>query len=176
MRDDQEYPAGQLTVKGITVEIWTTGQGKWITRLQGVKIEAETRDKLKQALARAIRAQHVTVEVPFVATEGRSHGGSRTVVKRGTATGVHAGSRNVLVAWADGPRGQLSGFSSDTVLDGETDPEEWQRLLDAELEASRALAAYVKAHKLASLYKLVTDAVHAVAADEQAKEVGSDAE
>jgi len=168
-RQDNEYPAGDLTVRGYTTMIYTDGEGQWLARVNGVKVTGPTRDALKAALGRQLRAATMQVAVPFLTKEGPL-GDGRYRVRQGTATGIHSGSSNILVTWAgDGEKGQVTSYGSDKYMDGGADPAEWQRLLDEANRAARALYAYEQAHK-ANLREAVRKAL----ADAVAAETGSE--
>lgn len=151
------YPAGQLTVRGATVDIFTDDNGLWNAYPGGRQVTAPTRDDLAKALARQLRAAATSVAVPFLAIRnGR--------VVQGTATGIHSSSRNILATWHDGRTEQLSAIASgDKFMGGGTDPGEWQRLIDDNRRAARALYAFEQAHKM-DLRRNVNDAVNAAVA------------
>ena len=163
-RDDTEYPAGTLTVGGVDHQIFTLGTGDWGTYIQGNRLTAGTRDKLRTVISRYLRGAAIQVAIPFVALEDRYS--DRPRVRAGVAPGIHSGSRNTLVTWADGEKGQVTSYGSDSHLDGDADPAQWQRLIDEAARTAGELKAYTDAHKinLAQVVRAALDA--AMAADE----------
>jgi hypothetical protein len=143
------YPAGKLTVRGQQIEIFTNDDGSWLAFYGGARdrITAETRDGLYKALMRATKQDATKVSVPFVQV-GQPWSSSRIIVKRGTATGLHSGNKNVLVTWSDGGKEQLDRYGSTAILDGDTDTNEWRRLFDVKQAAEIALSAFEAEHKL----------------------------
>lgn len=145
MARGETYPAGQITVKGMTVEVKTNDAGEWLAWPGGHsnEIRSGTKEGLKAAIARHIRVSRTAVAVPFVSVNGTTVRASQ-----GTAYGLHATHHNVLVTWADGVKEQLNKWGGNKILDGDTDPEQWRQLAEASNAAARALHAYEEAHKL----------------------------
>lgn len=142
------YPAGTLTVRGTTIEIFTDDDGQWLAYPGGGKVTAGSRDGLKAALGRHLRSAAAKVAVPFYGMTSPRPGQGPARPRKGTATGIHSGSHNVLVTWEDGEKSQIGSYGSEKYLSGDIDPAEWARLADAYLEASRAVYAFEQAHKL----------------------------
>jgi hypothetical protein len=140
----EEYPAGQLTVKGAPFDIWVTDDGEWVAKPNSIRVTAATRAGLADEIARVFRPGKVAVR--FIMLEGT---GNAMRAVRGTATGIHSGNGALLVTWEGGRRGQLSTLTpGSTMLDPGTDPEEWARLFRASVEAGQALYRFVQAHKI----------------------------
>jgi hypothetical protein len=143
------YRAGTLTVRGVEVNIFTDDDGQWLAWLNGGadKVTAQSRDLLKTALSRKMRAAASDVAVPFLMlTETRRE---TVVVRSGVATGIHSSNRNVMVTWDDdGTKGQLSGVGDGKTMTGDTNPDEWREVVEAYMAASRAMYAFEQAHKI----------------------------
>ena len=142
-RTPQQYPAGTITVRGVEVEVFTDSDGTWIAYPtgSGSKVTAGTRAGLKAELSKALRAASLTVAVPFLAQEGKR-------IMRGVATGLHSGSRNVLVTWPGDRKDQVAKYDTRPFLDGDADPGRWQALIDERDRTARELREYIEAHKI----------------------------
>jgi hypothetical protein len=141
------YPAGELTVRGVKVPVFTDDNGQWGAELAGGTRMAgfATRDVLKAELDKAMRAAVTAVEVPFMITSSQD----RTVtVRTGVATGIHSGSQRVLVTWADGTKEQLRDTSNIMAAGSADDAAEWQRVKEAYQAAARDVYAFEQAHKI----------------------------
>jgi hypothetical protein len=109
---------------------------------------AETRRALVDTLTKMTRQASATVSVPVTRlTNGTA--------QHGTATGIHATTRNILVLWDSGEREQLSVHRNE-ILAGMTEDEgrEWGRLVEEQNAAGRAIFAFRKAHEI-DLYATV---------------------
>jgi hypothetical protein len=159
------YPAGQVTVRGVEVPVFTDDGGRWVAWIagDGQEVTAETRPALEAELGRALRAATANVAVPFLTL--RTGPGDTPVAVAGTATGIHSGNHNILVTWADGARDQLGMSGSDKIVRGDADPAEWERLRAAYLAASKALYAFEQANRL-DLRAAVRRALRAAVAGE----------
>jgi hypothetical protein len=142
-----EYPAGVMTVRGRKFEVLATDASTWRAYLNGNRIEAADREKLKAKLMSATKIAAQSVSVPFIrrATSRYAHGRD---IRRGTATGVHSGNGNLLVTWDNGDKEQFTPQYGVTVLRPDADPGEWQRLVDAQRDAEKALATFESEHRL----------------------------
>lgn len=142
----ENYPAGKMTVRGRTFEIYTNDDGKWLAYYDGSAIKVDSRELLNKALMRATKQAATKVSVPFI--QVGFDWNRRIITKRGTATGIHSANRNVLVAWEDGSKEQLDRYGSTDILAADTDPAQWRQLVEAKQAAEQALAEFVKQHRL----------------------------
>ena len=159
------YLAAPLTIKGVDFEVFTDAEGAWLTRFNGMGITAATRGELAAAVEQ-VMPKTAKVAVPFVALLGS---GNDQQSRRGTAYGIHGGNGHVLVTWDDGTKGQLSSLITTTqqMLDADADPDEWNRLHAAYVEAAQARYRYQTAHQF-DLRRKVSEAIRAaLAGDEQ---------
>lgn len=156
MATTDEYPAAPITVKGLPFDVFTTADGSWLTRFNGMAITAPTRPELAAAVER-IMPKTAKVAVPFVAVLGSGNGER---ARRGTAYGIHSGNAHLLVTWDDGTKGSLSSLTATArqMFDADTDPDEWNRLHAAYVEAAQAMYQYGQAHHF-DLRRAVSDAI-----------------
>lgn len=143
MSSSQTFPAGSLTVRGHKIEIYTTDDGTWVAYPGDDRVEGPTRDKLKAALSRHLKAATLKVEVPFIGKDWRGR-----PPRRGVATALHSRNNTILVTWEDGSKDQLSAYSGGLTLSGDADLAEWNALADAVKAADKALADYQEANKI----------------------------
>lgn len=142
MSSSETYPAGSMTVRGHKINIFTTDDGTWLAYPGNDRVKADTRDGLKLALGRHLKAATLTVEVPFVG----GYGWSNEPIRKGVATALHSRHGAVLVRWEDGTKEQIAhGLKT---LTGDTDPAEWKALVEAAQVADRALRDYEEANKI----------------------------
>lgn len=146
-----------LVARGQKIRVWLNPGGMFRATLDGGNsyIQAATRESLTGKLSAALREASVQVQVRF--TMMSSGGG----IRRGTATGIHAGNGNLLVTWADGSKGQLDKYQASrsvmTDLD-DADVLDAERLHHAVAAAGRAYVAFAQKHEF-GLHKAVTDAI-----------------
>jgi hypothetical protein len=169
------YPAGNIEVRGEQIPVQVTDRGYWTaTNGDGTTHSSSTKDELYKLMMRATVRKTVKVEVPFVTLEGSKWAkpGDPRHVRLGTATGIHQGTRDILVTWHDDRR-ETKGTTGRHVtatlqpLSAE-EGAEWVRL---DLEARRArtaLGAFEEAHKL-YLAVAVAEAVEAKTREEADK-------
>lgn len=153
------YAAGTLVVKGAEFDIFTTDEGEWVADPAGDHdwLHAPTRPALATALAAWLRKVNTTVAVPFLTKQGPVNGDY--TVRRATARGIHARTRAVLATYDDtGEAAQVSALGTGTILAGDADPAEWQRLLNEYNRAAQAMHKYQEEHKI-ELPRAVRDAV-----------------
>ena len=144
-----DYPAGTIIVCGIATEIFTDDDGRWVAYPDGARVEAGTRDDLKTALGRQLRPAAAQVAVPFMILVSPACRGQDVTIRRGTGTGLHRRTGNVLVTWEDGEKGQISDLgAAEKCLDAGTDPAEWLRLVHEHARVSRELRAFEQARRI----------------------------
>ncbi len=92
---DIRYPAGEMEIRGQVVQVFVgaTDSGQWYGTLARTEYSSETKDGLRTRLMAASRKAAAKVDVRFhyVDAMGRRFAGS--------ATGIHASNRNILVTW-----------------------------------------------------------------------------
>jgi hypothetical protein len=164
MAAGENYPAGKLTVKGTTFEIFTNDDGAWLAYISGNKVTGTSREDLGKQIGRTIAKAKITVAVRFMVAAGDGYGEHTgrgdPRVRRGTAYGVHSSSRNVLVEWDDGEKGQLTSYGRGALHDTDELAETYARLRKEYLDASKAIYAFQEAHKM-ELNKEVREAMDA---------------
>lgn len=114
---------------------------------------------LKKRLLAASKG--LKVAVPFVYHDKYARTGNG--LRRGTATGIHASSRNVLIRWANGEADQLHSYGGGDVFGGLTtaDFEYYGALLEERKRIEADIRAFVSAHSI-DLSKLVKTALVAL--------------
>jgi hypothetical protein len=90
----EEYPAGQLDVRGEKIPVTVDDAGRWFAKFNGSRHSGKTKDDLYAQLMQASRKAAVKVSVPFtyVDVKGRPF--------PGVATGIHQGTHNITVRWS----------------------------------------------------------------------------
>lgn len=159
---------GTITVRNQEFEVsmnpeW--GSMEFRTRVNGKQVESKTWKGLQAAIGTELRKADVTVEVRFMDSRTR---------RIGTATKIHAASKNVMVRWDDGITEQHHGGA---VLAPDTDAAELRRLRLVAKEAQNALGAFEHEHRLGDyngLRALVEEAQRAKAAELEAAEAKGD--
>jgi hypothetical protein len=167
------YEAGKINVKGVDYNVFTEDNGDWVTHIPGSheKVTSTTKGGLADAIRRATRKAQLRVEVPFTQLETSDD----AKVRHGVATGIHAGTRNVLVTWDDGAKVQITGYSGTTVprLSNE-ETAQYEDILRRYREAGRQKYAFEQAHKWpgskygSGLASAVRDAAERALAGEEA--------
>lgn len=157
------YPAGRMAARGAEFDVSVTDDGEWQIDTGAETLRADTRDDLGRALAAWVRRWNTRVCIPVLVK------GSENTVRRVTATGIDTRTRAVIATYDDtGEPAAVPGIGTGTILSGDADPAEWQRLLDEYDRAARAMYKYQQAHKIESLPQLVRQAVRAAVAGQAA--------
>lgn len=96
-----KWDAGSITVNGVEVPVQVDDyNGKWAASYAGQHFSFETRAQLERKLSALTKKTKVTVEVHVIRVQGyRGWGPGNVTVTRGTLTGIHSGTGNVLAAW-----------------------------------------------------------------------------
>lgn len=150
------HSAGTYTSNGVDLQLSVSdATGKWSTEFAGRQWTYETLDKLKAALDRQTRKARIEVEVAAIRViQYTGWGVGDATIQRGTLTGIHSGTGNVLAAWDN--RGttvkeQITRTSGVTFAAGDTSDEElaeYNRLLRLRAETVQAIRAWEKRHEI----------------------------
>lgn len=152
------YPAGRMAVKGAEFDVRVTDMGEWQIDTGAEILHADTRKGLGHELAAWGRRYSTEVAIPILVKQGPENG--TYTVRRATATGISAVTRGVIATYDDtGEEVNASSIGQATILAGDADPQEWQRLLDEYNRAAQAIYKYQQAHKIESLPQLVRQAI-----------------
>lgn len=92
-----------VTIGKVRIPVQVDELGKFSADLNGHRYEADSRSDLKGLLEKAALANRAKTAVKFTKVYGNG-------VSHGTATGIHAGTGNVLVTWDSGRKDQLTGW------------------------------------------------------------------
>jgi hypothetical protein len=136
-----------------------TATGLFWMYVDGQKVEDESVAGLRKKAERVLRQAAVKIEVPFSTLDGGA-------LRHGTATGLHARNRTVLVRWDDGETGQLGKFGRATAFARLTDEQTaaYADLLARQRAISGDRKAFEAEHGV-DLRELVSEAVRAAAGD-----------
>lgn len=143
-----EYPAGKVTVQNTSYDIYVTDTGTFLTYFDGNRLHAESRAKVVEQLTKEAKKKTAKVAVPFTTIGWK---GSKPVIQRGIATGIHSSNHNVLVRWVDtGKTEQVDRYGGREYMGELTtrDAEIWTELIEARQAAQKALDTFQKEHKL----------------------------
>lgn len=152
------YPAGRMAARGTEFDVRVTDEGEWQIDTGAEILRADTRKGLAGHLAAWVRRYDVKVAIPILVKQGNWNGGY--TVRRATATGISARNRGIIATYDDtGEPAEVSAIGTGTILAGDADPQEWQRLLDEYNRAAQAMSRYQQAHKIESLPQLVRQAI-----------------
>lgn len=151
-----KWDAGTITTNGVETPVQVDDySGKWHADYAGKNLSYETRDKLEAALKRLTKQTKVEVEVHVIRVRpysGWSDDGGNIVVTRGTLTGLHAGTGNVLADWTvrgQSQKEQLTRDSNIVYVGGDTSDEalsEYNHIRRTIATANRAKGVWEKAH------------------------------
>jgi hypothetical protein len=161
-----EYPAGHVELRGgVKQDVRVDDRGVWRASMGDSEYNGATKDALRERLLRATARKAVKVAVPFTILKSSYGYGRGKTVLRGTATGLHGRTSNILVTWETGAKEALSGYSV-TALERMSTAEEgkWLALNDARAKAAKALDNFEATRRL-NLRQAVTDAIEAAATE-----------
>ncbi len=149
---------GKMDVRGTEVEVTVDEHGIFHATLGQASFAAETYKSLHERLITASRRAAVKVSVPFTTLIRDRLSDSKHVIRNGTATGIHATTREILVRWDDGSAGKLRGYSYDVMerLDAD-ETATLASMITASDEARDSLLAFMAARKL-SIHRVITEA------------------
>jgi hypothetical protein len=164
------YEAGSITKHGVEIPVRVDDQGRWYATYEGNSVNASSKSALAAQVGKLAKKATVKVDIRFT-TLNRRIGGIHGSIARGTATGIHGSTRNVLVRWDAGASEQLTNWL--TTLPDLTPDEAttWVALDAASQEAQLALDNFVRPRTI-DLRRVVEAAVNkaAEAADKEASE------
>lgn len=149
MPENTNIKVHPLDIRGTEVEVFVTYNGGWTASLDGTNYSGDSRDDLRERLMQASRKKAVKVEVPFslLSSNGTWRQGPVSYdITNGLATGIHQGTRKVLVKLSRYGRmvsEQWEGNSNNTFRP--LTSEEGERLMalaQARDEADRAYSEY----------------------------------
>lgn len=157
-------------ISGVEVEIHATENGYWQVRLPGDDSygglgQADTLEKAKQQARTALAKKKVKVSVPFTIIW---HSNDTAEARRGTATGIHAKSYDVLVRYADGEADTIGSYGTVFRDDVPQDVIDRYILLSTEMRKKQVeMRTIENQHKL-DLKKAVREAIEAEARRQEA--------
>lgn len=152
-----QYPAGSIRVKGISHDVLVSDGGEWIAYVNGDPVRAASKDALAKAINAQTRKATAKVSVPFTQLLT-----SPPSAIRGTATGLHGKSGNVLVRWQNGDTAQFSRWETSGVVNVNPVSDEeaawWIARKKEYLKIARELHDFEATHKI-DLRAAVADAL-----------------
>jgi hypothetical protein len=163
MSKGEMYDAGTVLVKGVEHKVAVGDDGKWYAFPGGDKVSAMTREGLVKEIDRHTRKAIAKVEVPFVQLR------TNRAPRRGSATGLHSRSGNVLVRWDSGETEQLRTYSNyGTLTHDLTDEQiaEYDTMRRDFADLSQRMNTFRKAHEI-SLPLTVRQALDAAVSGEE---------
>lgn len=144
-----EYPAGEITYKGVTVPIRVDDSGQWNADLAGAFHRADTRDGLENLIKRAVTRNSAKIAVSFSQLIRENN---QFMVRRGVAYGVHWGTGRVMVRWDDtGAKEQLDGLDHHRPVAGpltEQEAARWAELANRRYAVITEIERFQRDHKL----------------------------
>jgi len=170
-----DYPVGEVTRNGVTVQITVNEHDSWKAEHGGKVLRASTRSDLVDKITRAIRQTTVKVEVPITLVINKGTDGIK--FRRGVATGIHGSNGNVLVTWQS-TRGDVkeqvtgSAFGRENPIFGDVPIEvlsEYGDLVKALAEATYAEREFRDKHEI-DLKQTVEQAVAEARTESQPEE------
>lgn len=173
MSDTVELPPVTINGRTFPVSVTIRDESAWFRAEVGAAtVGADDYRKLIEQMKVAERKSRVKVAVRFMDPD---------TGERGTATGFHATTRRPLVRWDSGKTGQYEGRGAP--LSPDTDPAELTRLIQAEIDARRALERFRREHRIderhytlaASVEAVITQAQNELARAEAAADIPADA-
>jgi hypothetical protein len=136
--DEQTDPTiATITVNEIEYPVRLTRWHRFAVTVAGASVESERWDDLEAKIRTAGRKAAVKVSVPFVTRSGRV----------GTATGIHAGTKRVMVRWADSGKTEQADAINEP-LRADVDLVKLRELNEAVRDADRALKEFCRTNRL----------------------------
>jgi hypothetical protein len=146
-----------LEVRGSTYDVEVDGKGIFWTEVGGQSYSANSLERLRETVTKATRQSNLDVRFCRVDNAGN--------VAYGTATGIHASQRAVLVRWNEGKRETIQAYSAVNMLQP-LSVEEVQELRERIRDAA---AAAEQVRKFRAAHELnVWDAASRAAAESMA--------
>jgi hypothetical protein len=159
------YDAGAIHSRGQEFPLTVDDSGVFRTNIGAETIRGTTREEVATAVNKRTREAQATVEVPYCQLEGGR--GAPYKVTYWVATGIHGGSRNVIVrpgvpgdtGKAEQRRDHMHGVTLAPLTEGEA--AELVALAQARDDAARQYSAFFDRHCISDLPRRVRDEIAA---------------
>lgn len=132
-------------IRGVDMPIHCDSRGAFNADYEGERVEDSTIDKLAEKLMRLTKPQEMHIPFCYIGGDNR--------IKTGVATGIHAGTGQLLLTFDDGTKGRAyqSNVSTWTLPEFKT---ELLALHIAAIAARDAVVRFIQDHPASVLSKL----------------------